>query len=229
MKGILNTAVPSERLLCADHGRAAISARRDDLSSAHVGPLTEWVASVRDRLDSCQGATVCEFDPACGGIQARVMYLAQDPSSTASLSGFISPDNNDATARATTEACAEAGVEARERIHWNVYPWWLAAPCPSQVPNPSELASQLLHELFQLVPEVVVSVVLIGGEAQRSWARLSRVHPIRDNIHVWHGPHPSYGWWAKPYKPESDGRLGREVVVDALREARAYAYRHAGP
>lgn len=123
MKGILNSAVPRDRLLCATTGAAAIAERRSALFAPHVRDLTQWVVSVRGRLDQCHAATVCDFDPVGGGTNARLMYLAQDPSATASKTGFISPDNNDATARATTEACAAAGLEAVERIHWNVYPW----------------------------------------------------------------------------------------------------------
>jgi hypothetical protein len=151
------------------------------------------------------------------------MYLAQDPSSTAATTGFISPDNNDATARATTQACLEAGVTAGERVHWNVYPWWLDARCPERVPHADRLASQFLSELFEMVTEVV-AVVLIGAQAEKAWKTLSTRGHIRADLQVWAGPHPSYGWWGKPFKPATDGRLGREVVVDALRHARAYAY-----
>lgn len=171
MPGIVNTAVARDRLLCAHHGEAAILARRAKLAEPHIRDLTRWVQTVRDRLDPCHAATVCDFDPDGGGVSARVMYLAQDPSSTASHTGFISPDNNDATARATTEACAEADVDARERIHWNVYPWWVAAPCQERVPRADDLASRMLSEMLELSPNLV-SVVLIGGEAERSWERL---------------------------------------------------------
>jgi hypothetical protein len=166
---------------------------------------------------------VCDFDPFGGGVHARVMYLAQDPSSTASQTGFISPDNNDASARATTEACAEAGLSDHERVHWNVYPWWLEAPCETAVEWSDRLATQLLGELFELLPSIE-SVVLVGSKAERSWERLCRSLTVRSTIRTWAGPHPSYGWWAKPYRPETDGRLGRQVIVDALREARAHAY-----
>lgn len=75
----------------------------------------------------------------------------------------------------------------------------------------------------ELLP-LLASVVLIGGEAKRSWERLKNGHAVRPDLREWSGPHPSYGWWAKPYKPAIDGRLGREVVVDALRQARRNAY-----
>lgn len=223
MHRIVNTSVSRERLLCPHHGPAAIAERRTRVSERHVKPLTDWVSSVRDRLDPCHAATVCDFDPDGGGVNARVLYLAQDPSSTASQTGFISPDNNDRTAKETTNACLTAGVGALERVHWNAYPWWIDAPCSTPVPRSHELASNMLSELLELLPDLA-SVVLIGARAEHSWNRLTRRTPIPSRLRCWPTPHPSHGGWAKPYKPASDGRLGREVVIDALQQARAHAY-----
>lgn len=223
MAKLINTATPRERLLCPDLAPTTIDRRYQQLRAPHIRPLTEWVETVRRRLDPCHASTVANFDPVGGGTNARVMYLAQDPSTTANGTGFISPDNNDPTARATTEACDEAGIAEHERIHWNVYPWYLAADCAEPVPNRDELATTFLVELLGLLPEVR-SVVLIGDPAAKSWARLAKRGGVRSGIEHWAAPHPSYGWWAKPYKPKTDGRLGRDVVVDALRQARAHAY-----
>lgn len=223
MASLINTAVPRDRLLCPDFGPEAIALRRTSLDDPHVCDLTAWVATVRGRLDPCHAATVCDFDPAGGGTRAKVMYLAQDPSSTASSTGFISPDNNDATAKATTEACAEASLAPHERVHWNVYPWWLEAPCGTPVPGSQALAGQFMSELLDLLGDVV-SVVLIGNKAEEAWFRLKRGGVVREGIKHWTAPHPSRGWWSKPYRPDTDGRLGRDVVVAALREARAHAF-----
>lgn len=220
MKGILNTAVPRERLLCVERGAEAIAERRGRLLEPRVAPLTRWVESVRDRLDPCHAATVCDFDPDGGGIEALVLYLAQDPSSTAADTGFISPDNNDGSARATTEACRAAGLASTERVHWNVYPWWLKAPCDARVRRETELAHTFLVELLDRLDEVA-SVVLIGGKALKAWNKVFRTGPPREDLYVGHGPHPSFGWWSKPYG--TDGRLGREVVIDELRAARSHA------
>lgn len=116
VKSIVNTATPRDRLLCAVHGRDAIGRRQRRLHEPHVAPLTDWVETVRQRLDVCHAATVADFDPLGGGISARVMYLAQDPSSTAAETGFISPDNNDATARATTSEAAGTMTSSRARM-----------------------------------------------------------------------------------------------------------------
>lgn len=225
MKGIVNTAVERDRLLCATHGAAAIEARSARLREPHVEPLTQWVESVRDRLDGCHAETVCNFDPDGGGVEARVLFLAQDPSSTASATGFISPDNNDRTARSTTEACRAAELGHSERIHWNVYPWWIDAPCGGRVENSQELASEMLLEFTNLLPNLR-SVVLIGKKARHSWSRLAS-HDVSRRVRWWHGPHPSYGGWSKPYASDPASRLGGEVVVEALQQARAHAFRSA--
>ncbi len=151
-----------------------------------------------------------------------MLYLAQDPSSTAADTRFISPDNNDGTAKATTEACLEAGLTARERVHWNVYPWWLAAPCEKRVPHEAELGRIFLIELLDRLPEVS-SVVLIGGKAVQAWAKVFPNGGPRADFYIGRGPHPSYGWWSKPYG--TDGRLGRERVIDELRAARSHAFK----
>jgi hypothetical protein len=122
VKGVVNTATPRAQLLCAERGPEAIAMRRSRLLEPHMAPLTTWVETIRDRLDPCHSATVCDFDPNAGGTGARVLYIAQDPSSTAADTGFISPYNNDSTAKATTEACNEAGLAASELVHWNVFP-----------------------------------------------------------------------------------------------------------
>ncbi len=227
MKALVNTATPRDQLLCTVHGRDAIDRRRMRLHEPHIAPLTEWVQTVRERLDTCHARTVADFDPKGGGVVARVMYLAQDPSSTAAETGFISPDNNDPTAKATTEACHAAKVDSAERVHWNVYPWWQRAPCPIALPRSDKLAQDMLTELVALLP-AMKSVVLIGGEAEGAWKRLTRTATLRSDLRVWSGPHPSYGWWNKPFRPGFDGRLGREVVVRALRETRDHAFPGGG-
>jgi hypothetical protein len=107
-------------------------------------------------------------------------------------------DNNDGSARATTEACRAAGLAATERVHWNVYPWWLKAPCDGRVRRETELAHTFLVELLERLDEVA-SVVLIGGRALKAWNKVFRTGPPREDLYVGHGPHPSFGWWSKPY------------------------------
>jgi hypothetical protein len=99
----INKAVPRDQLLDPEIGREAIRKRGARLEE-QVRPLTEWVRNCRSdsRLPSGAGATVPWFDPVSGGVHSRVLLLLLDPSRTAATgTGFISPDNNDPTARNT--------------------------------------------------------------------------------------------------------------------------------
>ena len=101
-----------------------------------------------------------------------------------------------------------------------MYPWWIDAPCGGKVTRPAELARTFLFELLDRLPEVS-AVVLIGAKADKAWGKIFPTGPPRPDFYVGHGPHPSFGWWSKPYGP--DGRLGRDVVVSELRAARLHA------
>lgn len=181
-KGVINAAARRSDLLCASHGRVAIERRLSEIDAPHVAPLNDWVRSIRDRgvLSPASAATIPWFDPHSAGTAARVLLLLQDPSRTASSTRFISPDNNDATARYTTEACAEAGLTRGARLHWNVFPWWVNAPGGSKMkaglpPDPTrppeswrsarEKAAKLTGELIELLPELRV-VLVLGMQAQ---------------------------------------------------------------
>lgn len=184
-KPVVNTAVERSRLLCVEHGRDAISARLARIDAPEVAPLNGWVRRVQGGglLSPESAATIPWFDPDSGGVGARVLLLLQDPSRTASSTRFISPDNNDPTARCTTEACREAGLSRPLRLHWNVYPWWVNAPGASKtkggaVPDttrPAEtwpaarrIAARLTGDVFALLPRLRV-VVVLGVEAHRGF------------------------------------------------------------
>ena len=187
-KAILNRAVPPEDLLCSCNGRAAIDQRLDEIDAPNVAPLNEWVRSIRRRgvLPDASAATIPWFDPRSAGTAASVLLLLQDPSEMATTTGFISPDNNDRTARCTTKACSEAKLDRRLRLHWNVFPWWVNVPGGSKkkrgaVPDPRRppenwrdarrVAARLTSELLSpaLLPGLRV-VVVLGVEANKGFA-----------------------------------------------------------
>lgn len=118
------------------------------------------------------------MDPDSGGVNSRVLLLLQDPSRTATDTRFISPDNNDSTARCTTDACQRGGLVRSVRLHWNVYPWWVntkdkgAPRDPSRPldtwPNASRVAARLWGDFFQLLPGLRV-VVTFGKRTREGW------------------------------------------------------------
>lgn len=157
---------------------------------AEVQPLREWSAGVAKSRD----AVVPDFDPADAGVAARVLFLLEAPGPMATAessrtgSGFISCDNDDATAETTWKAREAAGLHAGA-MHWNVVPWFLG---PTSIkPNAAELAQgcRALRDLLGLLPDLQ-AVVLAGNFAQEGWAR--HVAPmVGDRYAVLRTWHPS--------------------------------------
>ncbi len=178
-------------MLCPIHGAAAIRSRLGRIDEPHVAPLNDWVRRLRSdpRLPVGAGLTIPWFDPDSGGVDSAVLLLLQDPSQVASFTGFISPDNNDRTARSTTLLCAEADLPRPTRLHWNVYPWWVNVPGGSKRagvpdssrareswPNARRLAACLTGELFSLLPRLRV-VAVFGVEATRGFDAILAIDP----------------------------------------------------
>jgi len=82
-----------------------IKARNALLTAPHILPLTQYAATLRERLG--QNVFVPNFDPLDGGINAEFVFLFEKPGpktdSTNGGSGFISRDNNDETAKSVFE------------------------------------------------------------------------------------------------------------------------------
>lgn len=151
-----------------DERRAMLEAVRP------VQPLRTWAAD----LARSRNAVVPQFDPAEAGTEAKVLLLFEAPGPMANMdgqrpgSGFISVDNNDATAenlwRARTEAGLDDGV-----LCWNIVPWYLGVA--SRKPTMSELraGAHALQGLLLLLPELH-TVVASGRFAQRGWREYAR-------------------------------------------------------
>jgi hypothetical protein len=123
---VQNTAVPWERLLSVTHNPVEVERRNARVDEWPVTNLNSWVRQIRESplLPEGGGRTVPWFDPDGGGEEAQLLFLMQDPSEVATGTGFVSPDNDDPSAHNATVACREAGLDARPRVHWNIYPHW---------------------------------------------------------------------------------------------------------
>jgi len=169
-----------------------MKARDEVCNDDHVAALNGWA----DKIAAANGKKVPHFDPRSGGKNARVLVLLQDPSRVAQHgSRFISRDNNDRTAHNTAWCEDQVGLAYEENVHWNVIPWWVKDPdlaidgkLPS-LADEARAAGEFLHELIEMLPNVT-KVLLVGGEAQRAWARASRVAHLRE-LDVKGCPHTS--------------------------------------
>ncbi|GAA5090736.1 hypothetical protein GCM10025760_16790 [Microbacterium yannicii] len=159
---------------------AEISRRQLLLKSVPTAsPLTAWVDDlVEARLAQGLSAEMPYVDPLDAGTEARVLIVLEAPgpmtnaSNTVPGSGFISSDNDDATAENLWLARQEAGL-VEGAVIWNAVPWYLG---PTQhKPRVAEKAvgGRILRELVQMLPELH-TVVPLGDHAKDTWRRFAR-------------------------------------------------------
>lgn len=95
------------------------------LRAGHIAPITDLVDHLRN---SGQGLWAPYVAPMYGGIHARLLSVLRDPGPKTNVdrggSGFLSMENDDATAERISGLFAEAGIEASEIVPWNAYPWY---------------------------------------------------------------------------------------------------------
>lgn len=170
---------------------AVLAERLTQLDEPRVAPLNSWVRRMRARLGP--DAIVPWFDPADGGVEARVLWLLEAPGPRATTerggSGIISCNNHDGTAENTWRARTEAGVDRLLVVHWNVIPYYLGTDTKIRAWKTGDVANAgpLLAEMVALLPELRY-VILGGAAAQTGW----RYHkPPGTLVREFPCPHPS--------------------------------------
>jgi hypothetical protein len=156
------------------------------------------------------GDCVPHFDPLDGGVQARVLFLLEAPGPNAVVSGFLSRDNDDETAKNMFDLLAEAGLERRDTVLWNVVPWYIGDGNRIRGAGTSDfaLARRDLSRLLKLLRRLRV-IVLVGLKAQAAWD-LAGLEPHHFIVRTWHPSGQVLNRW-----PER-----RRVIVGAFRRAR---------
>jgi len=158
----------------------AVEARRQQLDFAHIRPLVDWAAEISARAPSGATQLVPLPDPADGGTNARALFVLEAPgpatyvahgSVDAGLapkrtgSGFISIDNNDATAAAMWRARYEAGLVHGLALHWNIVPWYLGPATKKPTSALRQAGADALRELVEQLPSLEV-IVYCGEHAK---------------------------------------------------------------
>jgi hypothetical protein len=147
----------------------------DGLRLPHIAPVN---ALVDELTDPAGRGWVPYLAPAYGGVAARVLCVLRDPgpktNAAAGGSGFLSPENDDATARRFAALLDGASLPVSEILAWNAYPWYI-----NSKPRAAELDAGVepLRRLIVLLPRLRV-VLLHGGSARDGWQRLARRHPV---------------------------------------------------
>ena len=148
--------------------------QEDGLRAPHVAPIN---ALVDDLIDPAGRGWVPYVAPVYGGVNALVLCIQRDPgpmtNSRYGGSGFLCPENDDATAERFATLLDDAGIAVSAILAWNAYPWYI-----NRMPRAAELEAGVepLRRLLGLLLRLQV-VMLHGGSARDGWRRLIRRHP----------------------------------------------------
>jgi hypothetical protein len=139
----------------------------------HVAPINRLVDELRAEPGR-QGAPYVA--PMYGGVNARLLSILRDPGPMTQHgrgSGFLSMENDDATAETINSYFDNAAISAEDIVPWNAYPWYI-----NRKPDTAELsaATEPLARVIALLPRLKV-VMLHGGSARDAWKYLLRQHP----------------------------------------------------
>ena len=193
--------------------RADQHLHRDD---AHVAPINELVEELRQDPERGWMPYVA---PMYGGVEARLLSVSRDPgpkTQDGDGSGFLCMENDDPTAERMCELFAGAGIEARDVVPWNAYPWYI-----NRAPSAAELEAGIepLKRLIDLMPRLSV-VMLHGGDAKNGWKRFTRRFPrliVERELYVIATYHTSRQAFWHPDPAVRDARKAH--LAESFREA----------
>lgn len=176
---------PNTPKLLADP--TAREVRRSMLGEPHIAPLTAFVESLR--IERGDEFWIPYFDSFDGGTSAEILYLLEAPGAKTKLSGFISRDNPDETAKNLFEINLTAGIHRKRTVIWNVVPWYIGTKTRIRAAAKSDIeaGNSSLGRLLELLPHIR-AVVLLGQKSARAESLISRLHP---EVRVFLSPHPS--------------------------------------
>lgn len=86
----------------------------------HVAPLSAYVRALRKEMGP--EYSIPDFDSMDGGVKADCLFLLEAPGPKAKVSGFVSRDNPDETAKNFYLLNQEAGIDRKRTVVWNIVP-----------------------------------------------------------------------------------------------------------
>jgi uracil-DNA glycosylase len=166
---------------------ATRSTRLSLLSEAHIAPLTAFVAVIRREMGS--EYQLPEFDPMDGGTQAECLFLLEAPGPKAIVTGFVSRNNPDETAKNFFELNQAVGLTRNRTVSWNVVPWYVGNGTQIRPVDAKDLTRSLpyISKLLNLLPRLRL-VVLVGKKAARTEPLIAQLNP---SLQILKTPHPS--------------------------------------
>lgn len=184
---------------------------------SHIAPINQLI----DKLRNSGHGEVPYVAPIYGGVNARLLSVLRDPGPMTQGhkgSGFLSMENDDATAETICGYFSNSGIDAKDIVPWNSYPWYI-----NRAPKAAELEQGVdpLYELIMLLPKLKV-VMLHGGSAHNGWRRLIKRYPgliEKDRISVIETYHTSRQafWHIDPKVREARKEHLKQSFLNAAR------------
>ena len=164
--------------------------RRARLAEPHVSSLTKFVEELRRRTSGLQ---IPDFDPCDGGNDAQALFLLERPGPMAVAapfgrrfgSGFISRDNDDATAEAIFTFMRQSQIPRSATLLWNVIPWWTESKRIDRALLDKGIAC-IQHLIKSRLPRLR-AVMFVGGAATSAAPVLTKT----SRLTLFSSDHPS--------------------------------------
>ena len=167
------------------------------IDSPHVKELNEWVRLVNQARggEALGDSLVPWFDPSDGGATARILILLEAPGRGASAvkgSGFISIDNDDATAANMFNLVTQAGLQRESFAIANIVPWYLPDGTRTRATRRQDVldASMYVDAMLGSFDELHL-VMTMGEHAAKGWEALRSTSERARSIDWIKLPHPS--------------------------------------
>ena len=184
---------------------------------SHIAPVNYFV----DTLRGYGYGEIPYVAPIYGGVNAKLLTILRDPGPMTQVgigSGFISMENDDATAETICNYYSDAGINAEDVMPWNAYPWYI-----NRTPKTFELerAVEPFIELLSMLPKLKV-IMLHGCTAKNFWKKLVKQHQgllFNKDLHVIETYHTSkQAFWHKDREVRAQRRENlKKAFADASR------------
>ncbi|EFJ1749927.1 uracil-DNA glycosylase [Escherichia coli] len=157
--------------------------RYESLYLPHIAPLTRWVQSYKKN-----GTDMPWFDPADGGINARILILLQSPAKSELSPRFVSQDNPGPSQQNLNRFLKQAKIKRQNIIIWNAIPWLM--PTNTKIIPTRENINKGLNIIKSLMPLLknVRVILLAGSVASKTRIFFEKEYP---HIVLLNMPHPS--------------------------------------
>ncbi|MDO5745316.1 MAG: hypothetical protein Q4P23_12695 [Micrococcaceae bacterium] len=155
------------------------NAQELELWAEHVAPLNSLVQDLRSAAPENAGS-VPFFAPLNGGTDATILCLAASPDpGNRSETGqdVLSSEDDTPAAEALSVLLEESGIDPREVVLANAYPWYRPQDAAGRLTGAEMNAGiEPMGKMLRLVPNLR-AVILMGKGPEEFWAKLSRKYP----------------------------------------------------